>query len=189
MKFFRQGWLVLVLAIVFGTGLAAIDRALGPKIEANQKNETYGEIPNLVPGSAAANTEEMQVGGQKVYKIFNAEKNHIGWVIPATGMGYADAIKALVGLDATARTITGIFILDQKETPGLGSKITTSWNEQFDGKSVDPPLVVVKNKPTKENEIQAISGATISSASLTSIVNRAAEEFAKNLATETAKGN
>ena len=188
MKFFKQGWLVLVLAIVFGVGLAAVDRALGPKIAQNQKNETYGEITNLVPGAVADKTKEVPIGAQTVLKIFNAQGKHIGWVITATGMGYADAIKALIGLDAQAKTITGIFILDQKETPGLGSKIATSWNVQFDGKNVFPPLAVVKTKPTKKNEIQAISGATISSTSLTNIVNRAAEEFSRNLTAETAKG-
>ncbi|MBN1942065.1 MAG: FMN-binding protein [Phycisphaerae bacterium] len=189
MKFLKQGWLVLVLAVVFGVGLTAVDRTLGPKIAENQKNETYGQIANLVPGGAAANTKEVRIGGQTVLKVYNTEGEHVGWVIPATGMGYSDAIKALLGLDAQARSITGIYILDQKETPGLGSKITTDWNRQYVGKTILPPLTVVKTTPTKENEIKAISGATISSNSLTDIVNRAAEAFAKALTADATAKN
>ncbi|MBN1556374.1 MAG: FMN-binding protein [Phycisphaerae bacterium] len=185
MKFLKQGWLVLVLATVFGVGLAAVDRALGPKIAENQKNETFGQIANLVPGGSAADTKEEIVAGQTVLKVYDARNRHVGWVITASGMGYADAIKALLGLNADATKITGIYILDQKETPNLGSKITTDWNKQYVGKNVLPPLTVVKTQPTKENEIEAISGATISSTSLTDIVNKAAETFAKNLAAET----
>ena len=90
----------------------------------------------------------------------------------ASGQGYADKIELLLGLDADARTITGLFILDQKETPGLGNRIIEKpWRDQFLDKSSATRLVVVKGNPGKDNEIDAISGATISSRTVTGIVN------------------
>lgn len=182
LKYLKQGWLVIVLGLLFGAALAGIDSKLSPIIARNQKEETYGQIPQLVPGADVTKTEEVDVGAfRKTLKILDADGKHIGWVVRAEGMGYSDKIKALIGLDAEAKTITGVYVLEQKETPGLGSKIASPWNEQFDGKPVEPPLVVVKHKPAEDNQIEAISGATISSSALTRIVNRASERFAAAL--------
>jgi electron transport complex protein RnfG len=183
-KYLREGWLVIVLSLVFGAALAATYALLTPKIKENQKNETYDEIPNLVPGGVKDKTEEVQIDGVKAFKIFNAAGRHIGWVLPASGIGYADAIEALVGLDAGAKTITGVYVLDQKETPGLGSKITSPWNRQYVGKKTTPPLAVVRGRTPGASEIEAISGATVSSASLTEILNGAIENFRRALAAQ-----
>ena len=96
-------------------------------------------------------------------------------VLPAAGQGFADRIELLVGLDVQASTITGLYVLDQKETPGLGNFIAgADFQAQFAGKSADEPLVVVKTDPASgTGEIQALSGATISSESVAEIVNRA----------------
>jgi electron transport complex protein RnfG len=123
----------------------------------------------------------------KEFKVYRAGKSDapselVGWVITAQGIGYADTIKALLGFNPDVTKITGVYILDQKETPGLGSKITTDWNRQYDHQPTDKPLVVVKGmtpaqKALKDGKIDAISGATISSNSLTEIINRAVVLF------------
>ena len=182
-NYVKEGWLVVTLAMVFGASLAGIDRFLGPIIEENQRNETYNKIPDLVPGGEKEKAEEVEIGGRWVLKIFDEKDTHIGWVLRASDMGYSDRIKALLGTDIEVKKITGVYVLDQKETPGLGSKITSSWNRQFVGKSTSPPLVVVKRSTGRENEIDAISGATISSNALTKIVNDAVKTFRKDLAT------
>jgi len=50
-KYIRQAWLVLALALAFGGVLAGVQVTLGPKIEVNKQNETYRQIPALVPGA------------------------------------------------------------------------------------------------------------------------------------------
>ena len=82
----------------------------------------------------------------------------------------------------TAR-ITGIYVLSNKETPGLGNKIDdVRWTGQFAGKSAAGPLVVRKAKTTDENAIQAITGATISSEAVTGIVNSTVAALRNTLA-------
>jgi electron transport complex protein RnfG len=184
-----QAWLVLVLATAFGCALAGVQTKLGPVIEANKTRETLAKIPALVLGedqaqqlnrqkkslSIKSRTIEIERNGiKKFYTVYDAflEGTPVGHVAKASGQGYADKIELLVGLDADARTITGLFILDQKETPGLGNRILEKpWRDQFLNKSSATRLVVVKGNPGKENEIDAISGATISSRSVTGIVN------------------
>jgi len=189
--YIRQAWLVLILAAGFGAALAGVYVGLRNRINQNKKNATYDQIPKLVcvteggheKRAEKALTEELQIEGRQVYKAFWRDPNdraakpeHIGWVIRASGQGYADRIELLVGLDAKAERLLGIYVLDQKETPGLGDGIRSSWRNQFAGKSALEDLKVVKNEP-KDNEIRAISGATISSKSVTKIVNKAIIEF------------
>ncbi len=188
-----QAWLVLVLAILFGTALAAVQAALGPKIEENKLAETLERIPSLVLGEDAAQklllsgkaldilprTMELDKEGVKkfytLYDVYFQDGTNAGLVAKASGQGYADKIELLVGFDVQASSLTGLFILDQKETPGLGNKIIDkSWRDQFVSKPTSERLIVVKGRAggKKEiDEIDAISGATISSRSVTAIVN------------------
>jgi len=149
------------------------------RIDENRKKETYDVIPLLVDGADKANCVELTVKGKsgeevRVYKAVAAGGTHKGWVLPAGGQGFNDRIELLIGLDAGLSTITGLYVLDQKETPGLGAYITgEGFRGQFSGKPTDAPLVVVKSDAKATNEIRAITGATISSESVTGIVNAA----------------
>lgn len=185
-----QAWLVLMLAVCFGAALAGIEIALKPTIDQNKLNETRSQIPKLV--KLTENGEEIypdndkteefvSPDGKLAYKAFTADGRHIGWVIKAAGAGFADKIELLIGLDAKAEKITGLYVLDQKETPALGSKITEpKFQKEFEGKSTLQPIGVSKTTPA-ENEIKAISGATVSSESVSGIVNKAVAEFRANI--------
>lgn len=178
-SYIGQAWLVIVLALLYGGGLAGVQTALSGKIEQNKKAETYEVIPDLVAGADASRTEELTIRGEngkdtRAYKAVSSDGGHIGWVLPAGGSGFADRIELLIGLDTQISTITGLYVLDQKETPGLGDNITTdAFRERFRNAPTDRPLVVVKTDPSQENEIRALSGATISSESVAAIVNGA----------------
>lgn len=183
-----QAWLVLVLATVFGTALAGIQSKLSPIIEANKVRETMAKIPGLVPITPGdmkngideplitARVIDIKKNGIKkfytVYDVMRKDGSLAGHVAKASGQGYADKIEVLIGLDAGGDTITGLFVLDQKETPGLGNKIIEkNWRDQFVNKGSGEQLVVVKGHGSNSHEIDAISGATISSRSVTGIVN------------------
>lgn len=179
--FLGQAWLVIVLGLCFGAGLAGVQASLKPRIDKNKLDDTLGQIPSLVPGAAGGEAET--IAGDRVFKAVNDAGQIVGWVIPARGQGFADVIELLVGADKDANRITGLYILDQKETPGLGNLIVEApWREQFNGKPTDKPLVVVKNPPTTDAEIEAVTGATISSASVVAIVNQAVARFRAALA-------
>ena len=169
-----QAWLVLVLATSFGAVLATVHVFWQPKIDANRRNEVYSQIPILVPGADQEATKELEIAGQKAYQAFNTAGECVGYVVRAKGQGFADQIELLVGLDADAELITGLYVLDQKETPGLGNKIAPKypWDDQFSGKNAAQPLVVVKGKPTGD-QIRSVTGATVSSESVCEIVNKA----------------
>ncbi len=178
-----QAWLVILLALLYGGALAGVQNALSGKIETNKKAETYRVIPELVAGADPERTDEIVVRGENdkeslVYQVHGSDGSHLGWVLPAAGQGFADRIELLIGLDPKATVIHGMYVLNQKETPGLGDYITSSdFQSRFRDKPADQPLLAVRSEPTADNEIRALSGATISSESVAGIVNRALANF------------
>lgn len=195
-----QAWLVLTLAFIFGMSLAGVQATLGPRIEDNKIKETMEKVPEVVLGVAgasklAASGETLDIvpktvavdknGKEKFYTVYEATFKDgavAGWVAKASGQGYADKIELLVGLGALGEKITGLFILDQKETPGLGNKIIdTDWRGQFPDRQVAHPLVVVKDHSEGVANIDAISGATISSVAVCTIVNQTVADLAPEL--------
>lgn len=199
-SYILQAWLCIVLALLFGASLAGVQAALGPIIAANKINETKERVPELLLGQKAAENaadpaKQLTItprsvtvekkGGPKSYSVFEARYANgqlAGWVTRTQGQGYADRIELLIGLDPSAHEISGIFILDQKETPGLGNRIAEpQWSGQFAGKPTDRPLKVVKTGASGAREIDAVSGATISSGSVIAIVNQAVADLKRPL--------
>lgn len=179
-NYLADGWLILLLAVLFGCALAAVQSGLQPIITQNKLNETFGKVPELVPGAISA--EKEMIGDLVAYKGLDAAGNLAGWVIPAEGQGFAGSIELLLGVNADASKITGLYVLAQTETPGLGDKIKSdlSWGKQYLGKDAAQWISVTKSAP-KGNEIQAVTGATISSDSVTKIVNKYAADFRRAL--------
>jgi electron transport complex protein RnfG len=185
-----QSWLVLVLAAVFGTALAAVQVTLSDGIAANRRAETLARVPELVriEGGGEGTPVKIESGVLRIHKdgksstypLFRVSRDGrlAGWVVKAHGQGYADRIEVLIGLDPAAEVFTGLFVLEQKETPGLGNKITfADWRQQFVGRRTAAPLRVEKGADRSPGTIDAITGATISSRSVTAIVNRAAGDL------------
>ncbi len=176
--FVRQAWLVIVLAVAYGAALAGVQTTLAERIAWNRQQEIYAAVPELVPGASAPKTVERQVEGtdgrpHRVLRAVGTDGTPRGWVVPAAGQGFVDRIELLVGLDNQAEKITGLYVLEQRETPGLGNRIAA---EPFRGQFAGRPaaeLRVVRGEPTDQSEIRALSGATISSESVAQIVNEA----------------
>lgn len=117
-----------------------------------------------------------------VYAGYDDQNTLKGIAIEASGQGYADILKVLYGYDPATQTIVGFYVLESKETPGLGDKIEKDekFLANFNGLSVelseDFTTVINKVVPvkfgTKENpwEVEGITGATISSRAIGNIM-------------------
>jgi len=181
-KYLSQAWLVLALSVSIAAALAVVQVALAARIRKNKLDETMGQIPSLVSGATGG--KAFQIDGRTVYRAVDGNGKQLGWVVPASGPGFADVIEVLIGLDNSAKTITGLYVLDQKETPGLGNNITKSYfQDRFKGQPTASALAVVKSKTAAgRGKILALTGATISSVSVTRIVNNAVAELGAKLA-------
>lgn len=112
----------------------------------------------------------------EVYRGYSSDKP-VGYTIKATPKGYGGTIELMVGISDSGK-ISGIKIMSHSETPGLGANSTNpKFYGQFKGKPIDNPLNVVKTGASKDNEIDAITGATITSKGVASGVNEAVEFY------------
>lgn len=200
-NFFVQAWLVLILAMFYGAALAGVHMQLSPIIAQNKINETLEKVPELVLGDAPAEQHDAltaekvmiaigEPGQQKFYSVFKAtlDGDVKGWVAKAEAQGYADVVEVLIGISPQAKNITGLFVLSQKETPGLGAKIIEAdWRSQFIGKATTAKLAVVKDGADEPHEIDAITGATISSDCVKAIVNKTLADLKVELAERSLK--
>ena len=108
------------------------------------------------------------------YFIAKKDSSRCGYLIESYGKGYSSYIHVLIATD-TAFRVKRISILSHAETPGLGDEIDASWfKKQFTEKSAAQMRVI--KAPTEKN-IQAISGATISSRAVTEDAIKNALEF------------
>jgi len=145
-----------------------------PRIEARELSEIEGSLKEVMPDSAGF--EKITKDDFSYYKAYSdvQSKKISGYVIIAQGKGYGGAVLTMVGVD-TKGIIKTIKILEQKETPGLGAKISEdSFKSQFSGQ--DGQRLKLFEKKGKD-KIMAISGATISSRAVTESVKGAVEKL------------
>jgi len=171
---------ILVLAIVCvlsGLVLSKVYNYANPKIIQNQKEWIEKAIFNIIP--SAKKYESKKVEEEEIYFCYDKNSELIGYVFKTSGMGYQGEIVIMVGLDKNLDRVEGIEILTHSETPGLGAKIVEEkFKKQFKNLKVHPLIEDVKGKlPEKENQIQAITGATVTSKSVVNILNDKIEEI------------
>jgi electron transport complex protein RnfG len=109
-----------------------------------------------------------------IYGGYDDKGKFIGYAIPSEAPGFQDIIKILYGYKPAKKVIVGMAVLQSLETPGIGDKIykDMEFQENFLSLAVEPPIKAVKKgTKSKPNEIDAITGATISSKAITKILN------------------
>lgn len=117
---------------------------------------------------------------KEAYAAYRAG-NLAGYVFNAAPKGFGGEIAVTVGINVNSR-ITGVKIGSNSETPGLGSKTADDgFTAQFTDSDINKDFVVVKRPPSAENDIQAVSGATVSSSAVTNAVSASAELGSKLL--------
>ncbi|GMQ56115.1 RnfABCDGE type electron transport complex subunit G [Vallitalea sediminicola] len=112
--------------------------------------------------------------------LANGDDEILGYAFKlVTKEGYGGEIELIVGINSNG-TIAGIDIIKHSETPGLGANADSDkFKDQFKEKPTEQ-LTVVKDGADTDDEIDALSGATISSRAVTNAVNVAIDYFNNN---------
>ena len=190
--------LILTLAIaglISGVAIIGIYESTLPTITANKARELREAVFKVLPGvsrmqllahrdgelvavQAAAKDEPVVYGG------YDEGGGFVGYAIPGAGPGFQDTIGLLYGYTPAEKQVLGMEVLESRETPGLGDKIykDADFVGAFSALSIDPEIVAVKKgTKSRDNEIDAITGATISSKAVVRIINEAHGEWAGRL--------
>lgn len=125
---------------------------------------------SLLIGVAAEHNAELGAEVGEVYRALSQDGSLIGYVLKVTTKeGYGGNIELMVGITMEG-SISGISILSISETPGLGMQAGDVLVPQFAGRTAEA-FVYTKTGAAADNEIDAISGATITTRAVTNAVN------------------
>lgn len=190
----RSTQLVLTLGVaglLSGLAIVSAYEWTLPRIEANQATALRAAVFRVLPGvsrvqpllysrgrlrSAAPGRHQ----GPLVYAGCDRHGRTMGFAIPGAGPGFQDTIKVLFGYRPDLGLIVGLEILESRETPGLGDRIykDAAFQKNFRALAVQPPITLVKRGTKRApNEVDGITGATISSRAVVNILNAEIEKW------------
>ena len=173
-KIIKLSFILLIITLVTGILLGGVYTMTLEPIRVAKESAKMEALAATLPGAADFKTIDIK-GDPGIIKEINegsANGELIGYNFTVTPKGYAGPVEVVVGINRDGQ-LMGIKVLNHKETPGLGAKSTEpAFSGQFKDKKADE-LTVTKTSPSNDNEIQAISGATITSRAVASGVNAA----------------
>ena len=190
--------LVLTLAIaglVSGIAIIGIYESTLSTITANKARELREAVFKVLPG--VTKMQALVYRGETivvvdapdkdepvVYGGYDEQGDFVGYAMPGAGPGFQDTIALLYGYIPSEKIVVGMEVLESRETPGLGDKIYKDMDfvNEFSALSIEPEIVTVKKGTgTAPNEVDAITGATISAKAVVRIINETHNAWAEQL--------
>ena len=190
-----------VIAMISGFLVVLVYEYTRPIIAENRREAIERAVFQVVPGATerrdlVVNNEGVFPAdsgrrGTPAYAAYDEGGTLRGIAAGAAAQGYAGIVQLLFGYDPKCQCITGFSVLKMAETPGLGDKIRTDENflANFESPGLDArlnaqhnalanPIVVVKHGTRQHPwEIDAISGATVTSKAVGKALNKASQEM------------
>jgi len=157
-KIIMKGLLLTVVASLAAWGLSLTYKSTKPIIDAYAEQQARKARKEVLP--EAVEHELLKIGEQEYFIGYDEKKERVGVSIKTKTQGYAGTIEMIMGFNMKGE-IAGLKILNQIETPGLGSKIMEDWFSKQFIKLKEEDLSFRKEDP--KGKIEAITAATISS--------------------------
>lgn len=172
--------LISALCATLVSGVHSMTSPIVAKMQEDALQASYGEV---YPDFDKVEQDKESRTQNGINAILLAEKagQPAGVIYNVTTNGYAGPIDLLLAFDMQKAEITGVKILKQAETPGLGANAAKpEFTGQFAQKKAGKELLVVKAAPASDHEIQAVTASTITSKAVVNGINKAREHFITN---------
>ena len=175
---------VLILGSVLSTALVSVDNYTAPLIEKNKVRKLHISILKAMSIAYSKDKvdeiflEKVETKKQQEREFYLAKASgDVAFEI--SGSGLWGPIQGIVALKPDLTTIKGITIIHQEETPGLGGRIAEAdFLDRFETKEVFPKLLIQPpGKASGDNEIDGITGATLSCKAFEEILNTEIEKY------------
>ena len=164
----KSGLILMLYSLVAGSALAFVYLKTLPVIEERKAALARAILLEVLPGMDGGYVPQGDADSFGYWAAYKGDDKSEadGYVFTAKGKGYSSTIETMVGVDKDGK-VTGLKVVFQQETPGLGDKIleiksgeSDPWYlRQFIGKSSADNIMVADDGGI----IDAISGATVSS--------------------------
>lgn len=180
----KLGLVLLLVCAISGGVLAVSNGITAPIIAEIERAGSFGAFSEIFPEANdfveidAALLSEIMAGNRFVQEVYEAKNGDetIGYAFKTKSGGYGGDIFSIAGFSVDG-TMSGIRIVENSETPGLGTRIEgEDFTGSFVGKSTANELVLV-GAPSADNEVLLLSGATVSSEGVLYGINGAREAF------------
>ena len=150
---------------------AVLEGAVNEVLGAPQTLQTLFVVNGALTETAPAGVDTTTL--ERLFVGYDANGKRVGYAITGAEAGFADVVSVIFGYDAQSKQLLGMKVVDNKETPGLGDKIVKDTIFVNEFRSAVTPLKGVKIGAGKggREEIDMITGATISSRVVISIIN------------------
>jgi H+/Na+-translocating ferredoxin:NAD+ oxidoreductase subunit G len=183
------------LGLLAGLIIVVAYTATKPRIEANRARVLAAAIDEVL--SAPARYDTLYFVGdslsaapdadrsalEAVYLGYRADGTIIGFAVVGGEPGFSDVIRLIFGYDPRTSRLLGMKVLEEKETPGLGSRIETDSSFAIGFAKAESPIRGVKKGQGKQpNDVDMITGATISSRAVIRAINKTLERLGPALA-------
>ncbi len=151
-------WLPALAVVFAACALLGLNGILGATAEENARKDHLQLMQTLLPGSTSFTLE---AENWEDPNILSVHKGQTGFVVQTCVQGYADSVTMLVGVSNEGK-VMGLTVSDAHETLGLGSKILT-----------DHEFLAQYLQTDGDAQVDAITGATVTSKAITRSVNSA----------------
>ena len=200
-----SGKLMATLAVagaVAGLAIVLVFQWADPQIQAHRAAALRAAVLEVLSEPASYQSLYVTPGGlseaapdgvdtvraEKVFLGFDESGDPVGYAVTGAEPGFQDFIGLIFGYDPAAGRLLGMKVLESKETPGLGDKIFKDMDFVNGFQGVETPIVGVKLGAATgaDNEVDMITGATISSRTVIGIINHRVEALGADLAAHAA---
>lgn len=180
----KFGLILFIITAVAAAALGYVNAITEGPIEEQRIIANNEARSRILPSADSFN--QLEINDPEDYPITTEiyegilSDNIVGYTVKTTPKGYGGIMEVTVGMD-TGGNITGVVVGTHNETPGLGAKSKDpQFTNRYLDKTTDTDILVIKSGNPRENEISAISGATVSSRAVTRGVNEAMRYFNEN---------
>ncbi len=175
---FKPIIVLLAICIVIPLALSLTNELTAYRIEKLAEEAEKQTMSKLIKGDRF---EEAYFTGKdsdfNLHIVYSKQEEIVGYIFKTSAKGYGGEVSVMTAIGTDGKVIA-VSILDATtETPGLGQNVTKEgFYSQYKDKTAD--ISTVKNS-AKDNEINAVTGATISSRAVTNAVNKAIENYSE----------
>ena len=183
-------FVLFAITLVASAGVGVVNMITEEPIAAAKAKAVQDALKQVLPEFDATEDAEQTIDGLtiKTYKALAAGKT-VGYAVEtATKEGFGGIVKLMIGFDAEGR-ILNINVLEQSETPGLGTKMCDEGNPliaSFKGKK---PAEMTLKVRKDGGDVDALTAATISSRAYIDAVTRAYKAFGNATCTQSEAGD
>ncbi|MGM0489847.1 MAG: RnfABCDGE type electron transport complex subunit G [Planctomycetota bacterium] len=188
------------VATISGVLLALVYQGTYDIIQRNREQALRQAVFTVIPGASEQvpfettgpgtleRVTDQSAAEPRLFTGWSEDGKMLGVALKASEQGYGGPIRVLYGYDPDQEVITGLTVLESKETPGLGDRISEEpflgkftnldANMNATGDALAHPITFVKRgEKTEPWQVEGISGATISSKAVVNAIQQNTREM------------